>query len=40
MASIQKAAGYDRIIVNGKTTFIDGECTNETPGRLLRHGSE
>jgi N-acyl-D-amino-acid deacylase len=37
---VQKAVGYDRIIVNGKTTFINGECTNATPGRLLRHGSE
>ncbi len=37
---IQKATGYDRIIVNGQTTFIDGECTNATPGHLLRHGSE
>jgi N-acyl-D-amino-acid deacylase len=37
---IQKAIGYDRIIVNGVTTFIDGECTGATPGRLLRHGSD
>ncbi len=37
---IQKATGYDRIIVNGQTTFIDGECTMATPGRLLRHGTE
>lgn len=37
---IQKARGYDRIIVNGKTTFIDGECTKATPGRLLRHGTD
>jgi N-acyl-D-amino-acid deacylase len=36
---VQKAKGYDRIIVNGQTTFIDGECTSATPGRLLRHGS-
>ncbi len=36
---IQKATGYDRIIVNGVTTFIDGECTSATPGQLLRHGS-
>ena len=35
---VQKAKGYDRIIVNGKTTFIDGECTDATPGQLLRHG--
>ncbi|MDT3441866.1 amidohydrolase family protein [Pseudofrankia sp. BMG5.37] len=37
---VQKAKGYDRIIVNGKTTFIDGECTKATPGRLLRHGTD
>jgi len=36
---VQKAQGYDRIIVNGVTTFVDGECTSETPGRLLRHGT-
>jgi N-acyl-D-amino-acid deacylase len=36
---VQKATGYERIIVNGVTTFIDGECTNATPGQLLRHGS-
>jgi N-acyl-D-amino-acid deacylase len=37
---IQKATGYDRIIVNGETTFVDGECTKATPGRLLRHGTD
>jgi N-acyl-D-amino-acid deacylase len=37
---IQKAVGYDRIIVNGATTFIDGECTDATPGKLLRHGAD
>ncbi len=36
---VQKAVGYDRIIVNGRTTFIDGVCTDETAGRLLRHGA-
>lgn len=36
---VQKAVGYDRIIVNGRTTFADGVCTDATPGRLLRHGS-
>jgi N-acyl-D-aspartate/D-glutamate deacylase len=36
---VQKAVGYDRIIVNGETTFIDGECTDATPGHLLRHGT-
>ena len=37
---IQKAVGYDRIIVNGRTTFIDGECTDATPGKLLLHGTD
>ena len=37
---IQRATGYDRIIVNGQTTFVDGECTNATPGKLLRHGTD
>ena len=36
---IQKAKGYDRIIVNGQTTFVDGVCTQATPGKLLRHGT-
>src|SRR5205807_9694077 len=36
---VQKAKGYERIIVNGVTTVIDGESTTETPGHLLRHGS-
>ena len=35
---VQRAAGYDRIIVNGETTFKSGECTGSTPGKLLRHG--
>lgn len=37
---IQRAVGYDRIIVNGQTTFVDGTCTQATPGRLLRHGTD
>ncbi len=37
---IQKAVGYDRIIVNGEITFVEGECTKATPGRLLRHGTD
>jgi N-acyl-D-amino-acid deacylase len=37
---IQKAVGYDRIIVNGEVTFVEGECTKATPGRLLRHGTD
>ena len=36
---IQKAKGYNYIIVNGEITFVDGECTNATPGKLLRHGT-
>ena len=40
MRLVQKATGYERIIVNGVTTFIDGECTDATPGHLLRHGSD
>jgi N-acyl-D-amino-acid deacylase len=36
---VQKAIGYERVIVNGKTTFIDGKCTDATPGLLLRHGA-
>ncbi len=36
---VQKAVGYDRIIVNGVTTFVDGQCTGATPGNLLRHGT-
>jgi N-acyl-D-aspartate/D-glutamate deacylase len=35
---IQKAKGYSHIVVNGEITFIDGECTKATPGKLLRHG--
>jgi N-acyl-D-aspartate/D-glutamate deacylase len=36
---IQKARGYDYIIVNGVITFKDGECSGATPGKLLRHGT-
>lgn len=36
---IQKAKGYEYIIVNGQITFINGECTQATPGKLLRHGT-
>lgn len=35
---IQKAVGYNYIMVNGEVTFEDGDCTNATPGKLLRHG--
>ena len=33
---IQRAEGYRWIMVNGKVTFKDGECTGQTPGQLLR----
>jgi N-acyl-D-aspartate/D-glutamate deacylase len=36
---VQRAIGYDAIIVNGEITFRNGECTGATPGRLLRHGT-
>lgn len=35
---ISKGVGYRYTIVNGEITFIDGECTNKTPGQLLRFG--
>ncbi|MEZ5410280.1 MAG: amidohydrolase family protein [Acidimicrobiales bacterium] len=35
---VQHAKGYHHILVNGVETFNNGECTGETPGRLLRHG--
>jgi N-acyl-D-aspartate/D-glutamate deacylase len=35
---IRKADGYRYTIVNGRTTFVDGESTGNLPGRLLRHG--
>jgi N-acyl-D-amino-acid deacylase len=35
---VQRAKGYDQIIVNGEVTFESGECTGATPGELLRHG--
>lgn len=35
---VQRAKGYQNIIVNGEITFEDGECTGATPGQLLRHG--
>jgi N-acyl-D-aspartate/D-glutamate deacylase len=37
---VQRAAGYDQIIVNGEVTFESGECTGVTPGKLLRHGRD
>jgi N-acyl-D-aspartate/D-glutamate deacylase len=35
---IEKAKGYNWIIVNGQVTFEDGEPTGAMPGRFLRHG--
>jgi N-acyl-D-aspartate/D-glutamate deacylase len=35
---VQRAKGYQQIIVNGEVTFENGECTGSTPGRLLRGG--
>jgi N-acyl-D-aspartate/D-glutamate deacylase len=35
---VQRAKGYDQIIVNGEVTFESGECTGATPGKLLRGG--
>jgi N-acyl-D-aspartate/D-glutamate deacylase len=35
---VQRAVGYDAILVNGVVTFRNGTCTGATPGRLLRHG--
>jgi N-acyl-D-amino-acid deacylase len=35
---VQRPKGYRSIIVNGTETFAEGKCTNETPGKLLRHG--
>jgi len=35
---IQRAEGYRWIMVNGKVTFKDGQCTGATPGQLLRLG--
>ena len=35
---IQKAKGYNWILVNGEVTFEDGEPTGSMPGRLLRNG--
>lgn len=40
MRLVQRAIGYERTIVNGQTTFIEGECTGATPGNLLRHGTD
>ena len=36
---VQKAEGYEWIMVNGEVTFEGGECTGATPGVLLRGGS-
>ena len=33
---VQRARGYRYIMVNGEVTFVDGQPTSLTPGRLLR----
>ena len=33
---VQKADGYNYLIVNGQVTFEDGKCTGALPGKLLR----
>jgi len=35
---VQRADGYQAIMVNGQLTFDEGNCTGNTPGRLLRSG--
>ena len=35
---VQRAKGYQQIIVNGEVTFESGDCTGATPGALLRGG--
>jgi N-acyl-D-amino-acid deacylase len=35
---VQRAKGYRAIVVNGEPTFLNGESTGATPGKLLRHG--
>jgi N-acyl-D-aspartate/D-glutamate deacylase len=33
---VQKADGYNYLIVNGQITFEDGQCTGALPGKMLR----
>jgi len=40
MRLVQKAVGYEHTIVNGVETFVGTDCTDATPGKLLRHGSD
>ena len=35
---VQRAEGYRWILVNGAVTFVDGESTGASPGKLLRRG--
>ena len=35
----RRAKGWRYTLVNGEITFINGECTGRTPGKLLRHGA-
>jgi len=34
---LQNARGYRRTLVNGITTYLNGEPTGALPGRLVRH---
>jgi N-acyl-D-amino-acid deacylase len=36
---VQRAKGYQQIIVNGEVTFENGDCSGATPGQLLRGGN-
>jgi N-acyl-D-amino-acid deacylase len=36
---VRRAEGYRHILVNGEVTFVDGEATGASAGRLLRHGA-
>jgi len=33
---VQKADGYDYLLVNGQVTFDHGTCTGALPGKMLR----
>jgi len=35
---VQRAEGYNTIMVNGEVTFQEGKCTDAIPGKLLRSG--
>ena len=37
---VQRSEGYRFTMVNGETTFENGDCTNATPGTLIRYGRD